>query len=305
MVEMTDLQLFVCAITLGSLSAAGREMGLSPAAASKRLSRLEAQLGVRLLQRSSRQLVLTAEGTVYLQYATTILADVTEAAAAISNSSAAAQGTLVVAAPNALGRRWIAPLLASFAAQHPALTVRLMLSDHVVSLLDEGVDLAIRIGAQQDSQLISRKLATNRRIVCAAPAYLARHGTPGSAADFARHECLLLRRPGVDARLWNVELQGRVQTLQVNGRLSADNGDVIHDWALAGHGLALRTIWDVADALAGAELIHVCDAAAQPEADLHLVYPSRHFVPARVRLFIDLLIAHFAEQSSRVLTLRD
>lgn len=298
MPDLLDIRLFVRAIACGSLSAAGRELGFSPAVASKRLTRLENVLGVRLIQRSSRRLALTEEGAIYLEHANAILAEVSEAEAAITGGVAAARGVLQISAPNALGRRWVAPLLADFCTQHPAVSGRLSLSDRVVDLLDGGFDLAVRIGAQDDSRLISRRLAGNRRLICAAPAYLAQHGTPATLAELVRHNCLVLQRPGMPALSWTFQTDDGTQTLRVNGTLSSDNGEQIHDWARAGHGLALKSLWDVADEIASGALVSVLDKHLGPDADLFAIYPSRIFLPARTRLFIDALVTQFKQVES-------
>jgi DNA-binding transcriptional LysR family regulator len=301
MTDLLDMQLFVRALACGSLSAAGRELGFSPAVASKRLTRLESALGVRLIQRSSRRLALTGEGAIYLERATAILAEVAEAEAAVTGGAAEARGALQISAPNALGRRWVAPLLADFCAQHPAVNGRLSLSDSVVDLLDGGFDLAVRIGAQDDSRLISRRLASNRRVICAAPAYLAHHGTPATLAELAQHNCLVLQRPGMSALGWTFQTAAGTQTLRVSGKLSSDNGEQIHDWARAGHGLTLKSLWDVADDIASGALVSVLGEHLGPDADLYAIYPSRVFLPARTRLFIDALLEHFGQAEAATL----
>ncbi|WP_018607988.1 LysR family transcriptional regulator [Uliginosibacterium gangwonense] len=298
MPDLFDMQLFVRAIACGSLSAAGRELGFSPAVASKRLTRLEDSLGVRLIQRSSRRLTLTEEGTIYLERASAILAEVSEAEAAVTGGAAEARGILRISAPTALGRRWVAPLLADFCMRYPAVSGRLSLSERVEDLLDGGFDLAIRIGAQDDSRLISRRLASNRRIICATPAYLAQHGTPTSLAELVRHNCLVLQRPGMSALGWTFQTVKGLQTLRVSDTLSSDNGEQIHDWVRGGHGLALKSLWDVADDIASGALVSVLDEHIGPDADLFATYPSRNFLPMRTRLFIDALVAKFKQAES-------
>lgn len=298
MPDLIDMQLFVRTLACGSLSAAGRELGFSPAVASKRLTRLENTLGVRLIQRSSRRLALTEAGAIYLERAIVILAEVSEAEAAVTGNTGEVRGVLRISAPTALGRRWVAPLLADFCKHHPAVNGRLSLSERVVDLLDGGFDLAIRIGAQDDSRLVSRRLAANRRVICAAPAYLAQHGTPATLADLLQHNCLVLQRPGMSALGWSFQTPEGMQTLRVGGALSSDNGEQIHDWARAGHGLALKSLWDVADDLASGTLISVLDQHLGADADLFATYPSRNFLPARTRSFIDALIAQFSEAES-------
>ncbi|WKB55693.1 LysR family transcriptional regulator [Eleftheria terrae] len=198
------MKLFVHAVQAGSLSAAGRVLGCSPVVASKRLSRLEGDLGVRLVQRSSRRLALTEEGALYFERCQRILAEVEEAEAAVGQGRQAARGLSRVSSPVALGRRWIGPALAALAAAHPGLTVQLSLSDAVVDLLDGGFDCAARIGGAEDSRLVARRLADNRRVICAAPAYLARRGLPATPAELAQHDCIVLNRSGGMPAEWTL-----------------------------------------------------------------------------------------------------
>ncbi|WP_437669942.1 LysR family transcriptional regulator [Sorangium sp. So ce131] len=301
MVELEDMRLFVCAVGSGSLSAAGRELGFSPAVASKRLSRLEAALGVRLLQRSSRRLALTGEGATYYERCAAILADVDEAALAVSAGQAEARGRLHVSAPVDLGRQWVGPAAAEFAAAHPALAVRVSLSDRVVDLFEAGVDVAVRLGALDDSRLVSRRLARSRRVVCGAPAYLDRRGAPRTLADLADHECIALERPGMRPLSWTFRTERGLEVVRVGGRLAAGSGDLVRDWAVAGHGLAFKSIWDVAADIAAGRLVPLLTDLPAPASAVHAIYPSRRFVPARVRLFVDLLERRFAAHEAAVL----
>ncbi|MEP6503837.1 MAG: LysR family transcriptional regulator [Betaproteobacteria bacterium] len=293
--DLQDMDLFVRAVATGSLSAAGRELDLSPAVASKRLARLEARLGARLLQRSSRRLSLTDDGALYLERCQAILADVAEAEALLGGDDAALRGTLRVSATSALGRRWVGPVVAAFAAAHPELAVHLSLSDRLVDLVDGGVDCAVRVGPLTDDALIARKLADNRRVVCATPAYLKAHGAPRTPADLARHACLVLAPgPALHADWRFRPAHGAPANVRVRGRLVSDNGQQVHDWMLAGHGLARRSIWDVADELAAGRLVEVLREWSDEEAPIAVLYASRRHLPRRTRLFIDALAAYFA-----------
>jgi DNA-binding transcriptional LysR family regulator len=301
MVELQDMQLFVRSIASGSLSAAGRALGFSPAVASKRMTRLETALGVRLLQRSSRRLALTAEGTMYYERCTAILADVDEAELAVAAGQAEARGRLHVSAPVDLGRQWVGPAAADFAAAHPQLSVRVSLSDRVIDLFEAGVDVAVRIGALDDSRLVSRRLAQNRRVICAAPAYLERRGRPRTLADLAEHDCIVLQRPGMPALAWVFRAPEGRHTLRVGGRLVADTGDLVRDWAVGGHGLAFKSMWDVAGDIAAGRLVPLLADVPTPSSDVHLIYPSRRFLPAKTRLFMELLQQRFATHEALVL----
>ncbi|WP_051229315.1 LysR family transcriptional regulator [Paludibacterium yongneupense] len=295
MLELSDMRLFVRAMRWGSLSAAGRELGFSPAVASKRLSRLETALGVRLIQRSSRRLVLTEEGRRYLSHAQAILEDVAQAAADMASGSEAS-GLLRVTAPNALGRRWVGPELARFCDTHPRVDASLSLDDNVADLLEGGFDLAIRIGAADDSRLVSRRLAGNRRIVCASPEYLARCGCPVVPSDLKEHSCLLLHAAGAQTQTWRIDGGHGPRDVRVAGRLCSDNGEQIHDWALQGRGVAFKSIWDVAADIVAGRLVELLPGISGEQADVYAVFPCRRFLPARTRLFIDALVALFGAQ---------
>lgn len=306
MAELADMTLFVRSIHAGSLSAAGRELGISAAVASKRLARLEAQLGARLLQRNSRRLSLTDEGTLYFERCQAILAEVAEAESLIAQGASDARGTLRVSATSALGRRWVGPVAARFAARHPEVIVKLTLTEQVVDVIDAGLDCAVRVGAIADSRLIARKLAASRRVVCATPGYLRRHGKPKTLADLAQHACIVLTTSDSAVHAdWSFESPGQRERMdiRVRGQLVTDNGQLAHDWMLAGGGLARRSVWDVAAELADGRLVEVLADWSQAEAPISVVYPSRRFLPARTRLFIDALVAHFGK-ATRELSLR-
>lgn len=295
MADLQDMSLFVQAVQAGSLSAAGRRLNLSPAVASKRLARLEAHLGTRLLQRNSRRLSLTDEGTLYLERCQAILADVLEAETMLRRGGSQAQGTLRVSATTALGRRWVGPVAATFANRHPAVRVKLSLTEQVVDVIDAGLDCAVRVGVVADSRLIARKLADNRRVVCATPSYLRRHGRPASPADLGQHDCIVLTssETAVDSEWCFEGPSGERVEAHVTGRLVTNNGQQAHDWMLAGHGLARRSLWDVAHEIAEGRLVEVLAKWSKEETPISVVYPSRQFLPARTRLFIDELVRHF------------
>ncbi|MCH8617889.1 LysR family transcriptional regulator [Undibacterium sp. TS12] len=296
MIELADMKLFVQAVLSGSLSAAGRELGFSPAVGSKRLSRLEAQLGIRLLQRSSRQLSLTEEGALYFERCQSILGDIANAEAELGQGLAEPRGLLRVSSPVALGRHYIGPALEKFARRHPGLQVQLSLNDHVVDLIASGFDCAIRIGANTDSRLVARKLADNRRVVCASPAYLGGNGAPQTPADLLQHSCILMQGTGAMHADWHFTAadSGEEQSIRVRGNWLTDNGEQAHDWAIAGLGLVRRSIWDVRSALAQGQLIEVLPEWSSNSAPIQAIYPTRRYLPLRTRLFIDLLVQEFS-----------
>ena len=295
MAELIDMALFVHAVQAGSLSAAGRQLGVSPAVASKRLARLESQLGVRLLQRNSRSLSPTDEGALYFERCQAILSDVADAETLLAQGRIEPHGTLRVSATTALGRRWVGPVAAQFSAKYREVTVKLSLTEQIVDVVNAGLDCAVRVGTVPDSRLIARKLADNRRVVCATPGYLRRHGRPKVPSDLQHHNCIILTTAdnAVSTEWGFAGPEGELQ-LPVSGRLVTDNGQQAHDWMLAGHGLARRSLWDVASDLAEGRLVEVLGSWSQVDAPISVVYPSRRFLPAKTRLFIDALAEHFA-----------
>lgn len=292
--KFREISTFVEVVNRGSLSAAARAEGIAPAMIGRRLDALEARLGVKLLQRTTRRLALTDEGTAFLEDCQRILAELEEAESAVSERSARATGNLVVSAPAGFGRQHVAPLLPSFLAEHRELSVNLNLSDRIVDLIGEGVDVAIRIAALTDSNLVSVKLADNQRVVVASPAYLQRHGTPATLADLARHQCLAISSEG-SQRGWTFQDNGKPVTLKVSGNLVCNDGAVLHDWALAGRGLAWRSMWEVGPSIRAGRLRTVLDAYAAPGNDIYAVFAQRRHLPLRIRAFVDFLRRTYAE----------
>ena len=291
--KFTQMATFVEVVARGSLSAAARAEGIAPAMIGRRLDALEARLGVKLLQRTTRRLVLTDEGTAFLEDCQRILAEVNDAESAISEHSMRASGHLTVSAPAGFGRQHVAPLLPSFLAEHRDVTINLNLSDRVIDLVAEGVDVAIRIASLDDSSLVGVKLADNRRVVVASPAYLKRHGRPRQLADLARHNCLPISSEG-SQRGWAFLDDGKPVTLKVGGNMVCNDGAVLHAWALAGKGLAWRSIWEVGGQIASGELVTVLDEFAAPGNDVHAVFAQRRHLPLRIRAFVDFLRRSYA-----------
>ncbi len=291
--KFTQMATFVEVVARGSLSAAARAEGIAPAMIGRRLDALEARLGVKLLQRTTRRLVLTDEGTAFLEDCQRILAEVNDAESAISEHSMRASGHLTVSAPAGFGRQHVAPLLPSFLAEHRDVTINLNLSDRVIDLVAEGVDVAIRIASLDDSSLVGVKLADNRRVVVASPAYLKRHGRPRQLADLARHNCLPISSEG-SQRGWTFVDEGKPVTLKVGGNMVCNDGAVLHAWALAGKGLAWRSIWEVGGQIASGELVTVLDEFAAPGNDVHAVFAQRRHLPLRIRAFVDFLRRSYA-----------
>jgi DNA-binding transcriptional LysR family regulator len=291
--KFTQMATFVEVVARGSLSAAARAEGIAPAMIGRRLDALEARLGVKLLQRTTRRLVLTDEGTAFLEDCQRILAEVGDAESAISEHSMRASGHLTVSAPAGFGRQHVAPLLPSFLAEHRDVTINLNLSDRIVDLVADGVDVAIRIASLDDSNLVGVKLADNRRVVVASPAYLKRHGRPRQLADLARHNCLPISSEG-SQRGWTFMDDGKQVTLKVGGNMVCNDGAVLHAWALAGKGLAWRSMWEVGGQIASGELVTVLDDFAAPGNDVHAVFAQRRHLPLRIRAFVDFLRRSYA-----------
>lgn len=292
---LQEMAVFSKVVAAGSLSAAARELGLSPALVSRRLAGLEARLGVRLINRTTRTLNLTVEGSRYYDACTRVLAEVEEADAEASAGGVEPQGALKVALPASFGHQHVAPLVPQFAARHPKVQLALSLSDRSVNVMDEGFDVAVCIADLQDSSLAARKLAPNRRVVCASPAYLAAHGTPHTPEDLASHNCLVTRE---FAASWEYKAPGgRSASVRVQGRYACDNWEVLREWALAGLGIALKSTWDVYRQLRDGSLIALLSGYTfHSDVAIYAVYPHRRFLPAKTRVFIEFLAESFGPE---------
>ena len=289
MPDTDDMAIFVRIIELGSLSAAGRDRRMSPAVVSNRVARLEGSLGVRLLNRTTRRVSPTEEGATFYEHCLSILNELEQAESVISERLTEPRGPIKVTLPSAFGRLHVAPHVPAFLARHPHLQVRLHLTDSLVDLVQERIDLAIRIAELADSQAIARKLAANRRVIVAAPSYLARHPPPQEPADLLKHNCLLLRFPGSRQYRWTLQGPDGPVTLRVAGTMDANNGEVLRDWCLAGHGLALKSVWEIVEDLNESRLQVVLPDYPPLGHAIYALYPHSRYLPARVRVFIDFL----------------
>jgi len=286
MTNLGDLEIFASVVATGSMSLTGRALGFSPAVISKRIKRLEDRLGTRLLQRTTRQISLTEAGQGFYDRVLAILAGLEEAEAYIAGRSAQMQGTLRISAPTSFGRLHIAPHLKTFMQAHPDLTINLVLTDEFTDIVGGGYDLAIRIAELTDSSLVARRLAPVRRLLCASPAYIARHGMPGDIDDLRRHICL----PAHNHDPWRLEGPKGALTLRPEGKLITNSSEVIREAVIAGLGIALRSTWDIGPELRDGRLVQVLPAyEGSHNVTLSAVYPSRQFLPAKVRVFIDFL----------------
>lgn len=286
MTNLGDLEIFARVVSTGSMSMAGRLLGFSPAVISKRIKRLEDRLGTRLLQRTTRQISLTEAGQGFYDRVLAILAGLEEAEAYISGRSARMHGTLKISAPTSFGRMHIAPHLRPFMSAHPDLNIHLVLTDEFTDIVGEGFDLAIRIAELTDSSLVARRLAPVRRILCASPDYVATRGMPEDIDALREHTCL----PAHNNDAWRLEGPKGAITLRPEGTLITNSSEVIREAVIAGLGIALRSTWDIGQELQEGKLVQVLPAyEGSRNVALSAVYPSRQFLPAKVRLFIDYL----------------
>lgn len=285
MSRLKQIETFVSVASRGSLSAAAAAEGVAPGVVSRRLDALEARLGVKLMLRTTRRVTLTFEGSAYLEDCQRILRELGDAEASVSLGGVKARGHLRLSAPAGFGRRHVAPLVMQFLDANPEVTVNLDLSDRLVDLVNEGIDCAVRVGELTDSSLVSIRLAENPRVVVASPAYLDKHGTPRALADLANHNCLSLGQQ----RGWLFRDGGEIVSIKVSGQLECNDGAVLHEWALAGRGLAWRSMWEVGEDLQRGTLVSVLDEFAAPPTGIYAVFPQRKYLPLRVRLLVDHL----------------
>ncbi|MCZ2498959.1 LysR family transcriptional regulator [Xylophilus sp. Kf1] len=292
--KFKQVETFVSVAQRGSLTAAARAEGVASAVIGRRLDALEERLGVKLLLRTTRRLTLTHEGSSFLEDCQRVLGDLADAEAGVSAGGLRASGHLRITAPAGFGRRYVAPLLPRFQAEHAGLRCSLNLADRVVDLTTEGFDCAVRVGDMPDSSLVSLRLADNRRLCVATPAFVAKNGEPRSPADLARFACLTLSSDASQARGWAFAAPGGgVEFLRPVGLLECSDGQVLHDWCLAGHGIAWRSTWEVQADIAAGRLTEVLRAFAAPPNGIYAVVPQRKHLPLRVRLWIDFLRFHY------------
>ncbi|WP_019374766.1 LysR family transcriptional regulator, partial [Melaminivora alkalimesophila] len=284
--KLKAFESFVSIATRGSLTAAARAEGVAPAIMGRRLDALEEHLGVKLLVRTTRRITLTHEGSAFLEDCQRILADVANAEASVSAGGIRATGHLRITAPAGFGRRHVAPLVPRFRDLHPEVTLSLNLSDRVVDLAGEGYDCAVRVGDLPDSSLVSVRLADNRRLCVATPEYLRRRGTPQHPSELAQHDCLTLSSDASQTRGWAFRLPragggSEVVHFKPGGPLDCSDGQVLHDWCLAGWGIAWRSTWEVESEIAAGRLVEVLGDFAAPPNGIHIVFPQRKHLPLR------------------------
>ncbi|MCY1195330.1 LysR family transcriptional regulator [Variovorax boronicumulans] len=304
--ERGDLELVLAIRDQGSLAGAAATLDVVPSVITKRLGALEARLGQRLFDRTTRRLSVTAEGEAVCLHARTLLEGFAALESELGERQNALIGTVRLAATFGFGRHWLGPALADFQAQHPGLQVELLLTEQLPDLGAEGYDGAVWLWAVQQHRAAdwtTRRIARNQRVLAASPDYLARRGTPATVEALATHDCLIARENGDAAQsrqfaLWTLRhaRDGSTARVRVQGPLTSNSGEMVRDWCLAGHGVMLRSLWDIAPQLASGELVRVLPLYSMPDADIHWVAPWRPKTPRRVRLLVDHLVEQFRSE---------
>lgn len=290
----SDLGFFALLIKEGSLAAAAQQMGITPPAVSRRLANLEQRLGVRLLNRTTRRISLTPEGETYLLEGTKILADLASLEHMVTGARRAPRGLLKIAATLGFGRRQLAPALSAFAKAYPEVEVQLHLTEKLVNLVEQGFDAAIRFGDLPDSRLTARRLLSNRRVLCASPQYLEQAGEPRLPSDLMGHRCIVIRESDETYGTWHLHQGDQQETVKVRGLMSSNDGESALVWALEGHGILLRSLWDLTPYLSSGQLRQVLPLWELPSADICLIYPTNSNMSAKTRALVDFLCDWFS-----------
>ena len=293
--QPSDLGFFSTLATCGSLSAAARELGITTPAVSKHLAQMEARLGVLLVNRTTRRMSLTPEGELCLAHARRILGDIHDLEQLLGVSRSTPRGLLRVNATLGFGRSHVAPLISRFAERHPEVEVQLQLSVNPPPLTEDSFDVCIRFGPPPESRLVARRLAPNRRLLCAAPAYLARHGSPRVPQDLVRHRCITIRQGDEAYGVWRLHGSGRqavAQAVKVGGALSTNDGGIAVQWALEGHGILMRSEWDAVRYRRSGRLEVLLEDYELPPADIYAVYSQKQNLAAKIRVSIEFLSTH-------------
>ncbi|MCE4059324.1 LysR family transcriptional regulator [Pandoraea sputorum] len=295
----SDLRFFATLMKEGSMAAAAQQMGITPPAVSRRLAQLEHRLGVRLLHRTTRRISLTPEGDMYLQDGARILGELEALEHAVTGAQSSPRGLLRLAATLGFGRTHVAPALSAFAREYPEVEVQLHLTDRPVNLVEQGFDAAIRFGDLPDSRLTARQLMPNARVLCASPAYLDASGEPAQPSDLAAHQCIVIRESDETYGTWHFRQADRQETVKVRGMLSTNDGAAATTWALNGHGMLIRSMWDIRPYLASGQLRTVLTDWTLPAADIKLVYPTKSHLSAKTRALADFLVRWFRDVAAR------
>jgi LysR family transcriptional activator of dmlA len=292
-IQPADIGFFSVLASSGSLSAAARELGVTTPAVSKHLAQMEARLGVALVNRTTRRMSLTHEGELYLEHARRILGEIDEMEQVLGISKEVPSGLLRVNATLGFGRSHVAPVISRFVRRNPQVEVQLQLSVNPPALTDDSFDVCIRFGAPPDARVIAKYIAPNRRLLSAAPTYLARHGVPKVPRDLVRHNCLGIRQGEEAYGTWRLTSgrgkSAKTEVVKTRGTLTTNDGEIAVNWALDGHGILMRAEWDIERYLQRGRLVQVLPQYATPDADIYAVYPQRHQRAARVRAFVEFV----------------
>lgn len=302
-IQPADLGFFSVLAGSGSLSAAARELGVTTPAVSKHLALMESRAGVSLVNRTTRRMSLTPEGELYLEHARRILGEINDMEELLGVSKSTPKGLLRVNATLGFGRSHVAPIISRFVRKYPQVEVQLQLSVNPPPLTDDSFDVCIRFGAPPDARVIARHIAPNRRLLCAAPAYLAKFGAPRVPNDLTRHNCIGIRQGEEAYGLWRLTNgRGRhatTEAIKTRGNLTTNDGEIAVNWALDGHGILMRAEWDIERYLKSGRLVQVLPGYYTPDADIHAVYPQQHQMAARVRAFVDFVALSFAKHAAQ------
>ncbi|MBA4707194.1 LysR family transcriptional regulator [Aquitalea aquatica] len=292
LLQLEDLRVFCLVVRKGGFAAAAEAMAASPAYVSKRIRVLEQCLGCRLLDRTTRRIAMTERGERIYGWAGKILQDVEQMSVEIGTAREQPRGIIRISSSFGFGRVHLAPALGELAQHYPELSIRFEVADCLVDLAQEGIDLDIRVGNQIAPQLLARKLANNRRILCASPTYLAQHGSPATLNALSQHNCLVIKERDHPFGVWRLLSPQGECSIRVQGALAANHGEVVHQWALQGHGIMLRSLWDVAHELEGGELVQVLPDYYLP-ADIWAVYPEKLANSAKLRVCVEFIQQYF------------
>jgi DNA-binding transcriptional LysR family regulator len=301
-IHPADLGFFSVLASAGSLSAAARELGVTTPAVSKHLALMESRVGVALVNRTTRRMSLTPEGEIYLEQARRILGEIEGMETLLGVSRGTPTGLLRVNATLGFGRSHVGPLISRFVRKHPGVEVQLQLSVNPPPLTEDAFDVCIRFGAPPDARVIARRIAANRRLLCASPAYLAKFGVPKVPDDLANHNCIGIRQGEEAYGVWRLSsVRGRgtaVQAVKTRGSLATNDGEIAVNWALDGHGILMRAEWDIERYLQNGRLVQVLPRFSTPDADIYAVYPQRHQLALRVRAFVDFAALSFTKHAA-------
>jgi LysR family transcriptional activator of dmlA len=287
-----DLRVFTVVVRKSSFSAAAQELGTSPAYVSKRIRLLEEDLSVQLLHRTTRRVAVTEQGERVFHWAQRILDDLDQLRQEVTITRQVPRGQLRISSSFGFGRNVVAPALSRLVESYPSLQVRLEVFDRLVDVATEGFDLDVRVGDEIAPHLIARRLADNHRVLCAAPSYLARKGLPRSLSELSAHDCLVIKERDHPFGVWRLRTGAVEETVKVTGPLSANNGEMVVQWAVDGHGIVLRSLWDIGVHLQAGRLVQILPEWQQ-EANIWAVYPTRLDRSAKVRVCVEFLQAHF------------